>query len=252
MADHYKKISLIIMLGLTTCAAAMANESADDEWHFSVAPYVWAQNIRGNLGHPAVGTHSIKSKFSDIIKDVDLAFMAMGEARKGPYSVLFDVMYIHSKIKKDLPASIPADQFRAKGKVATGFLGAGYTVYRSDALRLDAVAGLRGWHADVHLGLHGGYLGGASADVSKTWLDAKAGLRGRYKINDQFSITTWGLAGGGQAKSDWDVAALLNWSINQDLTFTAGYRAMGVNYRKNGFIYDIKQKGPMIGLSFRF
>ena len=30
------------------------------------------------------------------------------------------------------------------------------------------------------------------------------------------------------------------------------YRAMGVNYRNDGFVYDIVQKGPLLGISGRF
>lgn len=29
-------------------------------------------------------------------------------------------------------------------------------------------------------------------------------------------------------------------------------RAMGVNYRHDGFVYDIVQKGPLLGISGRF
>ena len=32
----------------------------------------------------------------------------------------------------------------------------------------------------------------------------------------------------------------------------AAARAMGVNYRHDGFVYDIVQKGPLLGISGRF
>ena len=32
----------------------------------------------------------------------------------------------------------------------------------------------------------------------------------------------------------------------------AGYRAAGVDYENDGFVYDVVQQGPIIGLTFRF
>lgn len=254
MFQKHQTISLAVLLSLGLASVAHSDElmSNDDEWRFSVAPYIWAASVRGDVGHPRVGTHFVESEFSDIIKDVDLAAMIMGSARKGAYSVLMDVMYVNSSVTQRLPAGFPASNLKAKGKVITGFVGAGYTVYSTDTVRLDTVVGLRGWHADIGLGLHGGPFNGISATTKKNWVDITAGLRGLYRFNDEFSVTYWGLAGGGQAKSDWDLALLGNWAINKDLTVTAGYRAIGVDYRKNGYVYDIVQKGPMIGLTFKF
>lgn len=254
MFHKYPIISVVVLFNLGLASIAHSDElmTNDDEWRFSVAPYIWAASVRGDVGHPRVGTHFVESSFSDIVKDVDLAAMLMGSARKGNYSVLLDLMYIHGNVTQRLPAKIPASHIKAKGKVMTGFVGAGYTVYASDTVRLDTIVGLRGWHADVDLGLHGGPFSGIFATTKKNWMDVTAGLRGLYRFNDDLSVTYWGLAGGGQARSDWDLALLGNWAINKDLTITAGYRAIGVDYRKNGYVYDIVQQGPMIGLTFKF
>ncbi|GAA5103671.1 hypothetical protein [Wohlfahrtiimonas larvae] len=254
MLQKYQIIPLVVLLSLGLASVAHSDEMIDNdnEWRLSLAPYIWAASVRGDAGHPRVGTHFVKSSFSDIVNDVDLAAMVMGSARKGRYSILMDFMYIHGKVTQRLPVNIPASHILAKGKVMSGFVGAGYTIYSTDTVRLDTVLGLRGWHADVDLGLRGGPLNGISATTKKNWMDVTAGLRGLYRFNDDLSVTYWSLAGGGQAKSDWDLALLGNWAINKDLTITAGYRAIGVDYRKNGYVYDIVQQGPMIGLTFKF
>lgn len=226
--------------------------SYQEEWSFRIAPYIWAASIDGDLGHRYVGTHHVKSSFSDIVSNVDLSAMVMGEARKGPYSFLFDFMYIDSSIKHRLPPQVPAKEIKANGKVITGFAGMGYTFWENSEARLDIIGGLRSWHTDVDLTLSGGPFNGRSAGVNKSWIDVKAGLRGYYKFNDQFSITTWGLIGKGGAKSDWDAALLLNWSITKDFTLAAGYRALSVDYRKDRTVYNVTQKGPMIGISYHF
>ncbi|PAM35009.1 hypothetical protein CEJ63_27080, partial [Acinetobacter baumannii] len=42
------------------------------------------------------------------------------------------------------------------------------------------------------------------------------------------------------------------WEFTPGFSAVAGYRAMGVNYRNDGFVYDIVQKGPLLGISGRF
>lgn len=236
-----------------SCGVSYAKEpQLQEEWSFRVAPYIWAASVHGDLGHRYIGTHYVKSRFSDIVSNVDLSAMVMGEARKGPYSFLFDFMYIDSSLQYGLPPQVPANEIDASGRVITGFAGMGYTIWSNQFARLDLVGGVRAWHTDVDLSLSGGPFTGRSAGINKSWLDVTAGLRGYYKINDQFSMTAWGLAGKGGAKSDWDVALLLNWSMTKDFTIAAGYRATGVDYRRKGIVYDVTQKGPMIGISYRF
>ncbi|HIW07547.1 MAG TPA: DUF481 domain-containing protein [Candidatus Ignatzschineria merdigallinarum] len=244
--------SSLLLFGTGYSFAQAENLSYQDEWHFRIAPYIWAASIDGDLGHRHVGTHHVKSSFSDIVSNVDLSAMIMGEARKGPYSLLFDFMYIDSSIKHGLPPQVPAKEIKASGKVITGFAGVGYTFWENPQARLDVVGGLRTWHTDVDLTLNGGPFNGRSAGVNKSWVDVKVGLRGYYKFNDQFSITSWGLVGKGGAKSDWDAALLLNWLITKDFTVAAGYRALSVDYRKDRTVYDVTQKGPMIGISYHF
>lgn len=251
---HSRKLAFAVLMVIAGIGSQVSAEqkSYQEDWSFRIAPYIWAASISGDLGHRYVGTHHVKSSFSDIVSNVDLSAMVMGEARKGPYSLLFDFMYIDSSAKHGLPSQVPAKEIKASGKVITGFAGMGYTVWENPQARLDIVGGLRAWHTDVDLTLQGGPFHDRSAGVNKSWLDIKAGLRGYYKFNDDFSMTTWALAGAGGAKSDWDAALLLNWSINKQFTLAAGYRALSVDYRKNRTVYDVTQKGPMIGISYKF
>lgn len=251
--------SFLFILGVGTFQIVVAGERAGsetsfskDEWKFHVSPYLWGASMSGDVGHSRIGTHYVESRFSDILKNVDFSAMIMGEARKGKMSIFLDYMYINGSMSHGLPPQVPAQEIKAKGNVTTGYLGAGYTVFEGENTRVDLIGGLRVWHADLTLGLHGGPMPVTTAGVSETWIDATAGVRGRYFLNDQFSLTAWALAGKGGAKKDWDLALLANWSINKSFTLTAGYRAMGVDYEKNKVVYDIRQQGPMVGLTYSF
>lgn len=62
----------------------------------------------------------------------------------------------------------------------------------------------------------------------------------------------WGLVGAGGAKLDWDVGAGIGYRFNERISAVAGYRALGVDYRENGFVFDVIQQGPILGLTVRF
>ncbi|MGH8450528.1 hypothetical protein [Pseudomonas sp.] len=242
-----KCIHLALLVGAFAMPTVVVAADSDG-WTFNGGPYLWAAGIRGHVGHRSTGTQFIKSDFSDIARSVDMSVMLMGEARRGPYSVLADLMYIDTDTHNRLPAS----KLEVESKTASGFLGGGYTVLGDDNHRLDVTGGVRVWYSSTAISLHGGPADGLSGSDQATWADAMAGLRGHYAVNERFWLSSWGMAGAGQSREDWDLAALAGWEFMPGFSAVAGYRAMGVNYRHDGFVYDIVQKGPMLGVSGRF
>ncbi|MGY2137514.1 hypothetical protein ACW9I8_13005 [Pseudomonas reactans] len=247
---HLRRLTLV--LGAFTAMPTLATAADGEGWTFNGGPYLWGAGIRGHVGHRSTGTQFIKSDFSDIARTVDMSVMLMGEARRGPYSVLADLMYIDTDTRNRLPGGKLAHKLEVESKTASGFLGGGYTVWGDADRRLDVAGGVRVWYSSTTLTFHGGPAGGRSGSDSATWADAMAGLRGHYTLNDRFWLSSWGMAGAGQSKQDWDLAALAGWEFWPGFSAVAGYRAMGVNYRHDGFVYDIVQKGPLLGISGRF
>jgi hypothetical protein len=58
--------------------------------------------------------------------------------------------------------------------------------------------------------------------------------------------------GGGGADVDWDVALGLGYKFNDTISAVAGYRALGVNYENDGFVFDVVQQGPIVGVAIHF
>lgn len=61
-----------------------------------------------------------------------------------------------------------------------------------------------------------------------------------------------GLVGAGGADIDWDVALALGYKFSDSISALAGYRALGVNYSSDGFVFDAVQQGPIIGVAIQF
>ncbi|MBC3252317.1 hypothetical protein BFS14_14910 [Serratia fonticola] len=237
----------------TPVSPSLAAAPADsDTWQFSGGPYLWGAGIRGYVGNHSTGTAFMKTDFNDIVSNLDVAVMAMGEARKGPVSLLVDLMYIETTTRNDLPADAGAEHLDIDSKSFTGFMGGSYTVLGDDTARLDVAGGVRAWYSGSTLSLHDGPQGGLSGSDHATWMDALVGLRGQVALSDRVWVSSWGLGGAGQARADWDVAGLVGWDFLPGFSAVAGYRAMGVNYHHNGFVYDIVQQGPLLGISGRF
>jgi len=171
--------------------------------------YLWGAGICGDVGHRATGTQFMKTDFSDIVRNLDVALMGMGEARKGPYSLLVDLMFIDTTTRNSLPAGAPASRLKVDNRTVSGFLGGGYTLLEGEKGRLDATAGIRGWYSSSSLNFQGGNADGMGGSDRATWADGVAGLRGHYALTPSIWVSAWGLAGGGQSRLDWDAAALV-------------------------------------------
>lgn len=194
----------------------------------------------------------LKSDFGQIFDELDVAFMGIVEARRGRYSLFADIAYTKTSVKDSTPKGILAEKIGVTSQSFSGLLGGGYTVYSAGQAHLDLIAGVRIWSVSTKLNFHGGILDHVKQRDSATWADLVAGIRGTYSFTDKAYLTGWANIGAGQADLDWDVVAGIGYKIQSNLSAVAGYRIQGVDYRKNGFEYDVIQKGPIMGITYRF
>jgi hypothetical protein len=220
-------------------------------WTFAVAPYFWAAGMSGDMGMFGIPPIHVDADFSDLLKNLDFAMMAIGEARNDRFSIFADVMYTKLGGDGETPGPF-ADSIDVTSKTFAGLLGAGYSVWQDGNSHLDIVAGARLWSADTDISFSGGVLGGDTFSDGATWVDGLAGVRARYDFNENWYFTGWGLVGAGEADIDWDVAGGLGYQFNDRWSAVAGYRALGVDYSSDGFVFDVVQQGPIMGAVFHF
>lgn len=226
--------------------------TTESGWTFSFAPYFWAAGLSGDLASFGLPEAHVDASFSDIFDHLDFGAMAMGEARYGPYSIFGDIIYTEISGQAGTPRGILATDVELSSETFAGLLGVGYSIFEDSSAQLDIVGGLRVWYAESELSFSGGVLGGRSATDDATWVDGLAGLRGTYSITPEVYLTGWGLVGAGGADLDWDVAATIGYRFSDTVSAVAGYRALGVDYSNDGFVFDVVQQGPILGLAVRF
>ena len=260
MKGHLCSLLIAGLLAMPAAAADVyspvtpaAETVSANGWTFTVAPYFWAAGVSGDtsqFGSPVV---EIDFSFDDILDELDFAAMAIAEARYGRYSIFGDLIYTKVSTGRGTPRGIVATSVDVESDTFAGLAGVGYAIFDSDVARLDIVGGVRVWSVDTDISFTGGILNGVSVSDGSTWADAMAGFRGTYSITPNIYLTGWGLVGVGGADVDWDVAAGLGYRFNEHISAVAGYRALGVDYSNDdGFLFDVVEQGPILGLAIRF
>lgn len=249
--QHYVAVAADAPLG--PIPSEFENQIAKpDRWNFSASPYFWAAGISGTAGQFGLPPVKMKSDFGSLLKELDFSFMGVVEGHYDRYSLFSDIIYTKISGGGETPNGLLSNSVDITSETFSGFFGGGYSLLEDGKSRLDAVAGGRVWYASTKIAFDGGLFGGHSGRDSATWVDAVAGIRGKYFLTDSLYFSGWGIVGAGQAKIDWDVAGTLGYQLKDNLSVVAGYRALGVDYNHDGFVYDVVQKGPILGMVFHF
>ena len=243
------------LMGSAAQAAEVGQPPNESGWTFVAAPYAWASGIEGTAGIFGLPPQHIDLSFSDVLENLDMAFMGLGEARRGPVSIGMDIVYAKLGTTVDTPFGIAADHIDVTAKTFMGTAYAGYSLFDNGSARFDAIAGARVWSVNTNFDFDGGFLGGRSADDGDTWVDPLIGAKFRTNLGaSDFYFSGWGMIGGFGVSSDvmWDVMGGIGYDFNESFSLFGGYRATGVDYSKDGFVYDVTQQGPVLGGVFRF
>lgn len=240
------------MLGSTPL---LAEETASpDEWRFTLAPYIWAAGIEGESGLFGLPPQDIEIGFTDVLRNLRFTFSAVGEARKGPFSISLDLLYVGLKTDINTPKGILTDRIQAHMQtfMMTGLVG--YSLIDQGGMTVDAMAGARLWVADNDFEFKGGPLNGGTPSDGATWVDPVLGGKVKMDLDEDFYLAGWALVGGFGAGSDfmWDVMGGVGYRFNESQSVFLGYRAMGDDFAADGFVSDIVQSGPILGGSFSF
>jgi len=262
---------------------AYAGEPAPaDKWTFALRPYLWAPSINGTLKYdvpPSGGGGASVDLSSYVLENLNMALMLSGEARKGNWSILTDVVYLdiesdESKVKSvsftgpggRVEISAGAD-LGTKVKL-TGFeweLAGAYTVARGGNSSLDVLAGFRylgielktdwklsGSITDNVSGGGGTFASsGSTSDRVDLW-DGIIGIRGYVGLGDsKWAIPYYLDVGAGSSALTWQGMAGIeyrySWGELQLL-----YRYLYYDLKGDKLLQNVSLNGPAIGVNFRF
>ncbi len=247
---------------LPASAADLKAQDTSSDWVFSVAPYVWAAGISGDVGLFGRKPIELDMKFSDIFQDLKFAGMGVVEAHNGQFGVFGDVMYINIEADEGIRRTVGGVPLALDATVNTeSFVATMMGEYRAvndETMTLDLMAGIRVWDVgndiSVKLTAGGADLARFSGDDGASWVDPMIGFKTRINTDMPLYFTGWGMIGGAGIGSDlsWDAMAGIGYQWTDNFSTVAGYRALGVDYSNDGFVFDVVQQGAFIGGVFNF
>lgn len=237
---------------LAPAPPAIETDEFDARWHFAAGAYVWAAGIDGSVGVGGLGPADVEADFLEILENLDLAFMAVAEARYDRFGVFADLVYTHLSADGSGPlglldASITNEMF-------VGTVMGQVRALQHGNSSLDLMAGARLWAVSGELELTGPLGGGGRRDLDEVWVDPMIGAKGRVQGTSPWYATGWAMIGGfgASADIDWDALAAIGYEVNNHVSLLAGYRGLGVEYENEDFVFDIVQHGPLVSAIVRF
>jgi len=236
----------------STDAPQSDETNTDGGWHVGITPYLWFAGVHGTagaLGHDA----SVHATFGDIFDYLNIGAMGVVETRYNRVLMPLDFMWMKLSDNKAIPLDDP-EAASIKAKMTETMLAPkiGYRVADGKKVKVDALFGIRYWHLSTSLNLQPTQIAGGFSQ-SANWVDAVAGGRITTILSRKAFVTVLGDAGGGSARSDYQVAGFLGYQISRRWVLLAGYRYLSVDYRPNGraqFVYDVNMPGVVIGATF--
>jgi len=275
------RVGLALMTLVAISLPAYAGDPAPpDKWTFALRPYLWAPGIDGTLKYdiPPTGDGASNVDFSSyVLENLNFALMLTGEARKGDWSVLTDVVYLDVESGDTNVKSVSFTGPGGRIEVSAGAnldtnatlsgvlweLAAGYTVARGGNSSLDLLAGFRllsikaetDWllSGSITDNVSGGtFARSGGASQSETLWDGIIGIRGAVGLgNSRWAIPYYLDVGTGNSALTWQGVAGIEYRYDWgDLQLL--YRYTYYDMKEDKLLQNVSLGGPAIGVNFRF
>ena len=249
---------------------------APERWTFVVTPYLWLPNVDGTLKYSlppgGAGAPRVDVGPHDYLENLSAALMLSGEARRGKWSIVSDLIYLHFSREESSVRSVdfggsvtPSSLNSGTRSSLTGLqwlLAGGYTALQTPRASLDVLGGLRylGIEASTEWQLGADVAGGAgqtfaaAGNISERrdlW-DAIIGLRGRVRLGESRWFVPYHLdVGAGSSTFTWQALLAVSYAFKWGEA-TLGYRHLFYDQSDDRMLQDFRFSGPTLGASFRF
>lgn len=229
-------------------------------WALQITPYIWASGLKGEVSPFGPGpTVGVNRSFSEGRDGLNVAGFVNIWGRYDRFVLSANVMYTDTSDSNiyRFPGTAQLPAIDVTGDIDTrqfmGTFQGGYRVLDTPDLTLDALGGVRLWHISNEITASG--LGRSeSYHESFSWVDPVIGSRLFMNVSNRLSLQAQVDVGGFGVGSDltWSFLTTVNYILTENLSLSAGYKVLDVDYKHRGHVYDVRFSGPVLGLTYRF
>jgi hypothetical protein len=229
---------------------ASSHKAADDEWHFSISPYLWLPGVHGTIGD---SNHDISFRASagDLLSHFRFGLLGFADARRNRLLVPIDIMFLRLGDNKALPfpgfgensADLTANMFIFTPKL-------GVRVVDGKMMKIDAMAGIRYWHFHEDVSFTP-IAPNVNFSKSQSWVDPIVGGRIITALSPKAEVAIGGDVGGWGTGSqlEYQVGGILSFKVKPNLSLDAGYRYLyfDKNFGSNNGNINTAMSGVILG-----
>lgn len=234
---------------------AFTGAAQADDWQNRVNLYLLVPWIDVGVTTNGGASTDTSADPGDVLSALDFGFMVAGEAKKGKFSLLYDVIYSDISGGGTLtgPFSSSVD---VETKLLYTTIAAAYEVYEQGEQSLQILGGVR--YVDFKTSVSvvgGGPIGAAaSAEADVDWFDPVIGIRGRTPLNDRLMLGGYANVGGFGVGSEltYDLYGGVEYALNDRTSMNFGLRYISIEYESSNATIDMDQYGPVIGVTMKF
>jgi hypothetical protein len=256
-----------------TLSPSVVAQSMDDKWQFQAIVYGYLPDIGGKTTFPEGrnGAGGVTVDASQILDNLNFAFMGTFEARKGRWGLFTDLLYMDVSADKNgtrdvtvgggnLPAAVSSNLgLSLKGTVWT--LAGDYRAIATPEGNLDVLAGAR--LLDLKQSLGFSFTGNVgpiygpgqtfNSDVDVSYWDAIVGVKGRYAFGAQrqWFVPYYADVGTGDSDLTWQVFGGVGYQFSWG-SVLAGWRYLDYDFKSSSKVQSLNFNGPMIGVAFNW
>lgn len=256
-----RQLAFAILFASLLPHAVQAAEQAQPVWEHEITLYGWATDLDGKAsGSKAIVDFSYD--VSDILDNLNFAFMGTLESRYGKWSIIADLLYMDVEDDEQRAGSLGprgGDSFSADVEVEmTSWVvqgGIGYELLNTQSGRLTAIGGLRYLNVDIDSDLH---YRGEIADIrvsdsdSKGIIDGIVGFQGACNFNDRWYLPYYADIGAGDSEVTWQLFAGIGYRFSWGHV-RVGYRMLSWEFDDDDMVLeDLELYGPIAGVTFVF
>jgi hypothetical protein len=245
--------------GVSPALAQSDSSAAQDQWQFSAAIYLWGADLNGRTNRGS----EVEVSFSDLLDNLEMAFMGAFAARKNNWSLLADVIYMDLGADKTADLSIPIGGMPIPVTTSVSLdveawvlhFAGGYELYSEGKTRLDLIGGVRYLDLDQTMFLALQSLGpGLSRTISEslTAWDGIVGLKGNAALGERWYLPYYFDVGAGDSKFTWQATAGIGYRAGRVVDLALVYRHLEWDIDSAPVVDDLSFSGPTLGIIFRW